>query len=166
MKKTAALALLLCLLLCSTAFAIALPAGTTYEQYVAGEVYFGDVELSTFLGRPLQEYEDYLAQYANITPGGDVRVSDFSGPAICRISVEGGNFTLYGYKVDGRDDGIDEKMKADGWTETGGWFEGGLTQQIFEKNDGNSLLTFKIWACDSVITLMELESSKPVSDTE
>lgn len=159
MKKIIAFVLLSCLLMSGAALAIALPAGTTYEQYEAGEVFFGDAELSTFLGRPMQEYEDYLSQYANLTPGGDVRVFESVDSAIRRISVEGGNFTLYGFKVDGRDDGIDDKMKADGWAETGGWFEGGLTQQVFEKTAGDKLLTFTVWACDSVITMMDLQSA-------
>ena len=164
MKKLLALALICCMLT-GAALAIALPAGTTYEQYVAGEVYFGDFEIGAYLGRPLQEYEDEISKYANLAPGKDVRVFDSDG-VIHRIMLDGGSFTIYGYKVDGRDDGIDEQMAADGWAETGGWFEGGLTLQVFEKTEGDTHYTFTVRACDSVITGLDLlaEKTEPAAE--
>lgn len=158
MKKMICLALACCLLLCSAAYAIALPKGVTYDDYINGHVYFGTLELTEFVGKPIAEYEAFLAD-KNLNPGNDVLAVDM-GSGIQNFYVYGSGYSIYGYEVDSRCDDLISKMAEEGWTIVRNQFEGGLTWRTFEKEDGENLIRFEVDACDGVVTYLSLEISK------
>ena len=171
MKKMLTMLLTAALLcaLAATAFAIALPAGTTYEDYLAGNVQFGDpepIEVTECLGMEEEAFDTLVKEKGvgfgqNRTRTGVRRYEDGTWTnCITEFMLYTDGFTVFGFEVDSRlPEGYRTQLEEDGFARTMYQFEGGLEFMTYEKTVGEALYRFKINACDGIVTYMEYSVS-------
>lgn len=171
MKKMLTMLLTAALLcaLTATAFAIALPEGTTYEDYLAGEVQFGEpqaIEVTECLGKEEEAFNALVKEkglgFGKNRTKTDVRRFEDGSWANCitEFMLYTDGFTVMGYEVDSRlPDGYRAQLEEDGFTRTMYQFEGGLEFITYEKTVGEAVYRFKINACDGIVTYLQYSVS-------
>ena len=171
MKKmmTMLLAAMLLCALAAQAFAIALPADSTYtapavQNEVGTAIVEGPkvIEVTECLGMEEEAFKALVKEKGlgfgkNRTKTDVRRYEDGSwANVLAGFMLYTDDFTVMGYEINGRlPDGYQEALEAEGFVRTRYQFEGGLEFITFEKTVGEAVYRFKINACDRVLTYLE-----------